>query len=121
MGLILEACVPYWYDMIMIICFGSSNMTIQYYWHDTIVTISIVILLRILLKGRCESLIDKQFFSAVSAAVDIGLSNWSFMYITVSMYTMCKSTTIIFILISAIIFKLEKPVSGNFEPYNLNI
>ncbi|XP_063677702.1 solute carrier family 35 member C2-like isoform X1 [Bolinopsis microptera] len=46
--------------------------------------------------------------TAVSAAVDIGLSNWSFMYITVSMYTMCKSTTIIFILICAIIFKLEK-------------
>ncbi|KAL5262862.1 hypothetical protein ACHWQZ_G008306 [Mnemiopsis leidyi] len=47
--------------------------------------------------------------TAIAAAVDIGLSNWSFMYITVSMYTMCKSTTIIFILISAIIFKLEKP------------
>ena len=47
--------------------------------------------------------------TGVSAALDIGLSNWSFVYITVSMYTMCKSTTIIFILVAAIIFKLEKP------------
>lgn len=46
---------------------------------------------------------------AVLSAIDIGLSNWSLVFITISLYTMSKSTSIIFILLFAIIFKLEKP------------
>ncbi|XP_065422494.1 solute carrier family 35 member C2 isoform X5 [Chrysemys picta bellii] len=46
--------------------------------------------------------------TALSTALDIGLSNWSFLYITVSLYTMTKSSAILFILLFSLIFKLEE-------------
>ncbi|XP_046841723.1 solute carrier family 35 member C2-like [Xenia sp. Carnegie-2017] len=46
--------------------------------------------------------------TAIATALDIGFSNWSLMFITVSLYTMCKTTAIIFILIFSILFGLEK-------------
>ncbi|KAK3741164.1 hypothetical protein QZH41_011837, partial [Actinostola sp. cb2023] len=46
--------------------------------------------------------------TAVASALDIGLSNWSLMFITISLYTMTKSTSIIFILIFALLFRIEK-------------
>ncbi|XP_069740902.1 solute carrier family 35 member C2 isoform X2 [Narcine bancroftii] len=46
--------------------------------------------------------------TALATALDIGLSNWSFIFITVSLYTMTKSTAVLFILFFAVIFKLEK-------------
>ncbi|VDN45266.1 unnamed protein product [Dibothriocephalus latus] len=47
--------------------------------------------------------------TGIASALDIGLSNWSFEFITVSLYTMTKSTSIIFVLLFAILLKLEKP------------
>lgn len=49
--------------------------------------------------------------TAVASAADIGLSNWSLQYITVTLYTMSKSTVILFIFFFSILFKLEKWVS----------
>lgn len=46
--------------------------------------------------------------TGIASALDIGLSNWSFEYITVSLYTMTKSTCIIFILGFSLLFGLEK-------------
>lgn len=46
--------------------------------------------------------------TSISAAYDIGLSNWSFQFITVTLYTMCKTSAVIFILFFAILFRLEK-------------
>ncbi|CAH1778586.1 unnamed protein product [Owenia fusiformis] len=46
--------------------------------------------------------------TGLTASVDIGLSNWSFEFITVSLYTMTKSVAILFLLFFAIIMKLEK-------------
>ncbi|XP_045616259.2 solute carrier family 35 member C2 isoform X2 [Procambarus clarkii] len=43
-----------------------------------------------------------------AAGIDIGLSQWSLEFITVALYTMSKSTALLFILIFAIIFKLEE-------------
>ncbi len=48
--------------------------------------------------------------AAAFSALDIGLSQWSFEYITISLYTMTKTTSIIFILIFAIFLKLEEKV-----------
>ena len=47
---------------------------------------------------------------AVFSALDIGLSQWSFEFITVSLYTMTKTTAVLFILIFALVFKLERKV-----------
>ncbi|KAF7987659.1 hypothetical protein HCN44_003522 [Aphidius gifuensis] len=44
----------------------------------------------------------------IASGFDIGLSNWAQSLITLSLYTMTKSTTIIFILGFSLIFKLEK-------------
>ncbi|KAL5022679.1 hypothetical protein ScPMuIL_001834 [Solemya velum] len=46
--------------------------------------------------------------TGIASALDIGLSNWSFEFITVSLYTMTKSTAVIFILGFSLLFKLEK-------------
>ena len=48
---------------------------------------------------------------SVASAADIGFSNWSLQYISVTLYTMSKSTAILFILFFALVFKLEKWVT----------
>ena len=47
--------------------------------------------------------------TGIISALDIGLSNWSFMFITVSLYTMVKSSCILWILFFSLILGLEKP------------
>ncbi|CAM4756878.1 unnamed protein product [Rotaria magnacalcarata] len=46
--------------------------------------------------------------TGITASLDISLSNWSLQYITISLYIMCKSTVIIYILVFGIIFGLER-------------
>lgn len=45
--------------------------------------------------------------TAASAGLDIGLSNMSLLYITISLYTMVKSTSILFLLLFSILLRLE--------------
>ena len=45
---------------------------------------------------------------AIVASLDIALSQWSFEYIDVALYTVTKSTSIVFILMWAILLKLEQ-------------
>uniref|UniRef100_A0A3Q1B0V9 Solute carrier family 35 member C2 n=1 Tax=Amphiprion ocellaris TaxID=80972 RepID=A0A3Q1B0V9_AMPOC len=47
--------------------------------------------------------------TAFATALDIGLSNWSFLFITISLYTMTKSSAVLFILFFSLVFKLEEP------------
>ena len=47
----------------------------------------------------------------VFSALDIGLSQWSFEFITVTLYTMTKSTSVIFIYMCALFLRIEKLVS----------
>ena len=46
--------------------------------------------------------------NGVSTGLDIGLSNFSPSLITLSFYTMCKSTVPVFLLCFAFIWKIEK-------------
>lgn len=46
--------------------------------------------------------------AGIAGGLDIGLSNWGLHLITVSLYTMTKSTAIIFILFFTLVFRLEK-------------
>ncbi|XP_055374269.1 solute carrier family 35 member C2-like [Condylostylus longicornis] len=46
--------------------------------------------------------------TGIASGMDIGFSNWGLELVTVSLYTMTKSSAIIFILIFAILLKLEK-------------
>lgn len=52
--------------------------------------------------------ISKVFPCALATALDIGLSNTSLKSITLTLYTMCKSSNLVFVLVFAFLFKLEK-------------
>ncbi|CAO1613569.1 unnamed protein product [Sympodiomycopsis kandeliae] len=52
--------------------------------------------------------IGKVFPCALASALDVGLSNNSLKSITLTLYTMCKSSTLVFILVFAFLFRLEK-------------
>ncbi|KAK0226184.1 triose-phosphate transporter family-domain-containing protein [Armillaria fumosa] len=45
--------------------------------------------------------------TAVATSLDVGLSNFSLKMISLSFYTMCKSSSLIFVLLFAFLFKLE--------------
>ncbi|KAF6760097.1 triose-phosphate transporter family-domain-containing protein [Ephemerocybe angulata] len=45
--------------------------------------------------------------TAVATSLDIGLSNLSLKTITLSFYTMCKSSSLVFVLLFAFLFRLE--------------
>ncbi|CAL9703693.1 unnamed protein product [Knipowitschia caucasica] len=62
---------------------------------------------RVLLSWR--DYVCKAAPTAVATALDIGLSNWSFLFITISLYTMTKSSAVLFILFFSLIFRLEEP------------
>ncbi|OCH92509.1 TPT-domain-containing protein [Obba rivulosa] len=51
--------------------------------------------------------IRKAVPTGITTALDVGSSNVSLKYITLSFYTMCKSSSLIFVLFFAFLFKLE--------------
>ncbi|CAB3408508.1 unnamed protein product [Caenorhabditis bovis] len=44
----------------------------------------------------------------ITASMDIGLSNWALEYVTVSLYTMAKSSSILFIVAFSLLLRLER-------------
>ncbi|XP_076385874.1 solute carrier family 35 member C2 isoform X2 [Megachile rotundata] len=60
------------------------------------------------LKLSLQSILWMVMPVGVASGLDVGLSNWAISLITMSLYTMTKSTTIIFILGFALILKLER-------------
>lgn len=55
-----------------------------------------------------QDYIGKVMPCALATALDIGLSNLSLQSITLTFYTMCKSSNLAFVLLFAVIFGLEK-------------
>ncbi|KAJ3569615.1 hypothetical protein NP233_g4922 [Leucocoprinus birnbaumii] len=56
---------------------------------------------------RKAEVMKKAIPTAVATSLDIGLSNLSLKTITLSFYTMCKSSSLIFVLSFAFLFRLE--------------
>ncbi|PAA74328.1 hypothetical protein BOX15_Mlig019756g1 [Macrostomum lignano] len=52
--------------------------------------------------------IKRVALTGVAGSLDIGLSNWSFEFISISLYTMTKSSAVVFILLFAIVFRIEE-------------
>lgn len=52
---------------------------------------------------------------AATSAMDIGLSQWSLKYVTVALYTMTKTTSILFILGFGLALRLEKKVKYTMD------
>lgn len=46
--------------------------------------------------------------NGVATGLDIGFSNYSYVFVTISFYVMCKSTTPLFLLMFAIAWGVEK-------------
>ncbi|KAG5309381.1 S35C2 protein, partial [Acromyrmex insinuator] len=55
-----------------------------------------------------QNIIYSIMVPGIASGVDIGLSNWALSLISISLVTMTKSSTIIFILGFSLLFKLEK-------------
>ncbi|XP_050455638.1 solute carrier family 35 member C2 [Cataglyphis hispanica] len=55
-----------------------------------------------------QNIIYSIMVPGIASGIDIGLSNWALSLISISLVTMTKSTTIIFILGFSLLFKLEK-------------
>ncbi|KAG7670945.1 hypothetical protein Ndes2437A_g04581 [Nannochloris sp. 'desiccata'] len=67
-----------------------------------------------LVKRKGEELTWEKYLRSVvpngiATGLDIGFSNYSLVFITLSFYVMCKSTTPLFLLTFAIIWGIEKP------------
>lgn len=67
----------------------------------------------------CRTSVRKMAPTGLASGIDIGFSNWALELVSVSLYTMTKSSTIVFILIFAIILGLEKKVT--FALFHLHI
>ncbi|XP_001944755.4 solute carrier family 35 member C2 isoform X2 [Acyrthosiphon pisum] len=55
-----------------------------------------------------DSQVSKFAPIGISSGIDVGFSNWGLELVNVSLYTMTKSTAIIFVLVNALILRLEK-------------
>ena len=123
--------------MLIIVFYFISSIALTFYQKDLIqklpFPLSIVILhlaLKFCLAGLGRYLWSKwnggksritlswnQYMSrvalvAVVSGLDIGLSQWSLEYITLSLYTMTKTTSTPFILFFGLFFKLERKVNS---------
>ncbi|KAI8333383.1 triose-phosphate transporter family-domain-containing protein [Chlamydoabsidia padenii] len=85
----------------------SIHMVVQF----TFAGSSLLLIPRLRPKSRptLKEYIFKVFPCALATSLDIGLSNLSLKTITLSFYTMCKSSTLAFVLVFAFLFKLENP------------
>ncbi|RMD42810.1 hypothetical protein DV735_g2327, partial [Chaetothyriales sp. CBS 134920] len=65
--------------------------------------------------AQAKPLITPRFYvtrlipCGTTTSLDIGLGNTSLRYITLTFYTMCKSSVLIFVLAFALLFRLERP------------
>ncbi|KAI7847005.1 triose-phosphate transporter family-domain-containing protein [Circinella umbellata] len=86
---------------------SSTHMVVQF----TFAGLSLLLVPKIRPTKRpsVKDYILKVFPCALATSLDIGLSNFSLKTITLSFYTMCKSSTLAFVLIFAFLFRLEKP------------
>ena len=66
-------------------------------------------------QGETKPLVTPLFYftrlvpTGTTTSLDIGLGNTSLRYITLTFYTMCKSSVLIFVLTFAFVFRLESP------------
>ncbi|KAK6022268.1 hypothetical protein OSTOST_12042 [Ostertagia ostertagi] len=84
-------------------------------WHyivKYVAAISIRFLYEVLRKKRIRLQLKDQLRwlapIGICASLDIGLSNWALEYVTVSLYTMAKSSSILFIVAFALLLRLER-------------
>ncbi|KAI8141339.1 triose-phosphate transporter family-domain-containing protein [Fennellomyces sp. T-0311] len=85
----------------------SIHMVVQFIFAG--LSILLVPRLRPNTRPTVKEYIFKVLPCALATSLDIGLSNLSLKTITLSFYTMCKSSTLAFVLLFAFIFRLEKP------------
>ncbi|KAI9252935.1 triose-phosphate transporter family-domain-containing protein [Phascolomyces articulosus] len=86
---------------------SSTHMVVQFIFAGF--SLLLVPKIRPTKRPTLKEYIFKVLPCALATSLDIGLSNLSLKTITLSFYTMCKSSTLAFVLIFAFLFRLEKP------------
>eukprot|EP01134_Creolimax_fragrantissima_P004646 CFRG4646T1 len=119
-------CVLLWYVFSIGLTFYNKWLFGTYGLRYPLTVTSVHVVLNFLLSWVCRAalfrwngkkrpvLSHKTFLYGVvptgtSSALDIGLSNMAILYINITTYTICKSTSIIFLLLFAFLFRVEKP------------
>ncbi|KWU42982.1 TPT-domain-containing protein, partial [Rhodotorula sp. JG-1b] len=85
----------------------SIHMLVQ--WTMAAITLGFMPRLRPTSRPRSRDYATKVGPCGVATGLDIGLSNLSLRSITLSFYTMCKSSSLAFVLLFAFLFRLERP------------
>ncbi|GAA5903519.1 hypothetical protein JCM5296_006847 [Sporobolomyces johnsonii] len=85
----------------------SIHMLVQ--WTLAALTLAVFPRLRPKARPLANDYVTKVAPCGMATGLDIGLSNLSLRTITLSFYTMCKSSSLAFVLIFAFIFRLEVP------------
>ncbi|GAA5863658.1 hypothetical protein JCM3774_001205 [Rhodotorula dairenensis] len=85
----------------------SVHMLVQ--WTLAAITLGLVPRLRPTSRPQPRDYATKVGPCGIATGLDIGLSNLSLRSITLSFYTMCKSSSLAFVLLFAFLFRLEKP------------
>ncbi|GAA5820040.1 hypothetical protein JCM10212_004986 [Sporobolomyces blumeae] len=85
----------------------SIHMLVQ--WTLAAIVLSLFPRLRPQARPAANDYATKVAPCGMATGLDIGLSNLSLRTITLSFYTMCKSSGLAFVLLFAFLFKLEKP------------
>lgn len=90
----------------------STHMIMQFLMAG--LTMSLIPSLRPKQLPSFKDYVGKAIPCGISTGLDIGLSNASLQTITLSFYTMCKSSSLGFVLLFAFLFRLEKPTWSLF-------
>ncbi|GAA5883759.1 hypothetical protein JCM16303_002356 [Sporobolomyces ruberrimus] len=85
----------------------SIHMLVQ--WILAALVMTVFPRLRPSTRPQANDYVTKVAPCGMATGLDIGLSNLSLRTITLSFYTMCKSSGLAFVLLFAFLFKLEKP------------
>ncbi|OAD55500.1 Solute carrier family 35 member C2, partial [Eufriesea mexicana] len=130
--------IPLWkkasQTIILILCYFVSSVGLTFYlkwlyntygFHFPLIVVICHLLIKFLLSAliRCiktcwkkqqqlklplQNIIAMVMPVSIASGLDVGLSNWAISLITMSLYTMTKSTSVVFILGFALFLKLEK-------------
>ncbi|KAI8453688.1 triose-phosphate transporter family-domain-containing protein [Phakopsora pachyrhizi] len=98
---------PEHYDFQYPLFVSSCHMVVQFVL--AAITLASFGSIRPTIRPNLKDYSKKAVPCGIASGLDIGLSNTSLKTVTLSFYTMCKSSSLAFVLFFAFLFKLEKP------------
>lgn len=125
---------------VIVACYFSSSIFLTFYQkslmrahHFPAFIVTIHIVMKFALASLCRTALEcrdggrprvvltpskffsKVIFVGIFSAIDIMFSQWSLEYVTITLYTLTKTTSVLWLLGFAIFLRLEKLVSSLFK------